>query len=420
MNFFLGFITIAVAVLAVERTMRVFFLKRRTHIAVTILSYLFFYATFMLHAWWVVFLYFFALAIVSLNYESVAMKRVAAVAGAHYVMLSITIINNTFSRLFPAAWLAGNESLTALIASLLLYLVTLTIFPLFKHIKKPAINLNKLWLPLIIFPIAISFIEMFHEINLTVVTVIVNVFNSVGFILIFFFLYNTLSKVFEDSLKSALHSQEREYYFTQCQLMQESVDKMKSYRHDVKLHLAALKDFTADNKAATDYLNKLLGGVEESEIYSDTGNIAFDSIINFKLKDILNDNINLEIKIFVPPELNIEVADVVIILGNLLDNAFDAVAKVENKKISLTVEANKGNLFIKMDNTFDGIVKYAENKGGAEKFIATRKEGDNHGYGLKNIRKSVEKYNGHIDIAHEGNIFSVGILLYVDDISAAL
>jgi len=159
-----------------------------------------------------------------------------------------------------------------------------------------------------------------------------------------------------------------------------------------------------------------LGDIEKSDIYSDTGNIAFDSIINFKLKDVLSHNINLQTKIFVPPELSIDVSDVVTILGNLLDNAFDAVVKVEDREIRLTVEANKGNLFIKVENTFDGMVKYTESKDQTKKIIATRKKGDNHGYGLKNIRNSVEKYNGYVEITHEDNVFSVMILMYVEEV----
>ena len=49
-------------------------------------------------------------------------------------------------------------------------------------------------------------------------------------------------------------------------------------------------------------------------------------------------------------------------------------------------------------------------------FIVILKDNSKHGYGLSNIRKSIEKYNGHIDVRHEGNVFSVGILLYVDDL----
>jgi len=420
----LSFLGIAVATVAVERTMRVFFEKRRTPAAVTALSYLLLWATLALspQPWLPVspqiamLAYFVALVVVSLNYESVVMKRVAAVAGGHYVMLAFTGINNALAHFLPANWLIGDVSMALIISSLFVFLTVIIAFPFFTYIKKTTINLNKLWIPFAILPIAHSFAEIFFNINPIAVTVFLTMLNSLGVILIFLSQYNVLSKVFENMIESALHSQEREYYFTQCQLMQESVDKMKAYRHDVKLHLAALKDFTVNNKTeeATTYLNSLLGSINESDIYSDTGNIAFDSIINFKLKDVLQDNINLQVKIFVPPQLNIEVADVVTILGNLLDNAFDAVHKVKDKTIKLTVETSKGNLFIKVDNTFDGIIKY-EDDGNGKKNIATRKSGDIHGYGLKNVFKSVEKYNGHVDITHEDNVFSVAILMYVGD-----
>ncbi|MCL2426740.1 MAG: ATP-binding protein, partial [Oscillospiraceae bacterium] len=152
-----------------------------------------------------------------------------------------------------------------------------------------------------------------------------------------------------------------------------------------------------------------------NEIYSDTGNIAFDSIINFKIKDVVANHINFRLNIFIPPVLNIEVADVVTILGNLLDNAFEAVANVEDKVINLGVEVNKGILFIKLENTFDGVVNYADGKSGT-KTITSRKEGEGHGYGLRNIQKSIEKYDGQMDISHEASVFLVNILMYVEDI----
>jgi len=102
------------------------------------------------------------------------------------------------------------------------------------------------------------------------------------------------------------------------------------------------------------------------------------------------------------------------IAGSLLNNALEAVAKVDEKAIKLDIEYSKESLFIRVENTFDGEIKCEKGKNDAMKVIASRKDGDNHGYGLKNIRKSVEKYNGHVGISYKGNIFSVGVLLYMD------
>jgi sensor histidine kinase YesM len=352
---------------------------------------------------------------VSLNYESVFSKRVAAVAGSHYVLLSLTTINHAVDYLLSSDWYTDNISLSRLFTSLLVYSAAWVAFLLFKNIKKSDVNLNRIWLPFIFFPITSTFLELLQlVINQSAVLIVVNVFNALGVILIFFYLYNVVSKTFEETLKTALHSQEREYYFTQCQLMQESMEKVKSIRHDMKLHLATLRDYAADNKAVTDYLNSLLENIEDSEVYSNTGNIAFDSIINFKLKNAKADNIEPCISITVQQKINVEVADIVTILGNLLDNSLEAVSKTTDKNIKLDIELDKGGLFIKIENSFDGETKYAETKGDEEKQIVSLK-GGKHGYGLKNVRKSLEKYNGYMKITHTENIFSVGVFLYVDE-----
>jgi len=208
--------------------------------------------------------------------------------------------------------------------------------------------------------------------------------------------------------------QEKEYYLSQYNLMQESVEQVKAIRHDMKLHLTAIREYAIDNKKATDYLSGLLEDISKSEIYSDTGNLAFDSVINFKLNQAKANNVKLDIRLFIPPVLNIDVANIVTILGNLLDNALDAVARVENKMIKLDIEFSRESLFIQIDNTFDGVVTYESGKGGDKHHILTRKDGGMHGHGLKNVRRAVEKYNGQVDVSYEGNIFSVTVFFYVD------
>ena len=72
---------------------------------------------------------------------------------------------------------------------------------------------------------------------------------------------------------------------------------------------------------------------------------------------------------------------------------------------------------IQVENAFDGVVKYKNKKDEKDNRLSTRKEGKNggeHGHGLKNIRRAVEKYNGHMDITHEGTVFSVAIVLFTE------
>ena len=100
------------------------------------------------------------------------------------------------------------------------------------------------------------------------------------------------------------------------------------------------------------------------------------------------------------------------ILGNLLDNALEAVARAREKKLAIDIEYRRGALFIQIENTFDGEVRYTGE--GKEKRLATRKESAGHGHGIKNIARAVEKYNGYMDITHEGETFTAVVFLYID------
>jgi len=424
-----------VHVFAVERLMRVFFEKRQTSRSLVIGAYLIFFAMnvfmglflyvidFVIGSGYVTGLIFRIppLFVIALCYKSSLLKRVVAVLFAIIINEAIVTVMSNFV-LAPALFIAFGSPFTnsnylyeatRFIATAIFYFFSYLMYKRFTYIRQSSYDSSAFFGLVILVAYSIIILGVWHTgvISQLFYIRLHTAYLGVGAFLVFY-LYNLNSKTHEEKLKSVLHEQEKEYYYNQCDLMQDSVEKMKTYRHDVKFHLAALKGFTADNKEATEYINDLLGNVEKSEIYSDTGNIAFDSIINFKLKDVLTNHINLQLKIFVPPALNIEVSDIVIILGNLLDNAFEAVVNVENKMIKLTVEVNKGVLFIKVENTFDGVIQYADNNNDTKKVIATRKDGDNHGYGLKNIQKSVDKYDGQMDVSHKDDIFSVAILLY--------
>ena len=423
------FIILAFGVLTLitERVMSIFFEKRRTSLPVLIFSY-FLYWAFGIYTglffvdnssvpWWGILAYVITIVIILLNYESGIRHKIAAAAGVYFINMAADSIFGLLLDIYHIELIQDNATaaIFLFLSCLIYYFLVLFLFSRFKNIKNITPNLKKIWLAFSFFPIVSFIFNNFTFINDLLSGTIRHLLISTGLSYIIFYVYNYLSKTFDDSIKSALHAQEKEYYFNQCQLMKESAEKVKSIHHDMKLHLTTARDFTASGKydEALDYLGNLLGEIGELENYSDTGNIAFDSIINYKLKDAADEGIKLDIDVSIPSALDIEVADVVTILGNLLDNALDAVAKIEDKIIKLSIESIKGNLFITAANTFDGDVFYEHCENGMEEIIATRKDTSEHGHGIKNIRRSVEKYDGHMDITHEDDVFTVGILLYL-------
>ena len=428
MNDIVMALAIIIRIFAVERFMRVFFEERRTSkIVFIVVCAVYVIVLFSVYFWDLSALSPFSayamnvtvrlpiLFIITLNYNASMLKRVVASVYCHITLEAITtVIGNFIIPIIPIFDCISSQLPMAFISAVLFYFAAIIFYKYFKYVRKADYDFPA-YLSLTLVMAASTITNGFYNtgtVSFLTRALIATVLLAVSTFLVFY-LYNALSKAHEEKLKTTLHMQEREYYFTQSQLMQESVKKVRSIRHDMNFHLAAIKDFAKDNKVITDYIDGLIGSIDESEVYSSTGNIAFDSIINFKLKNAAEDNIKPDLSLFIPPVVNIEIADIVIILGNLLDNALTAVAKLEDKVIKLDIEFSKGNLFIKIDNTFDGNVKYAE---GEEKRIVTLKSGEEHGHGLSNARKSVEKYNGHIDITHDNNVFSVGVLLYVEGV----
>jgi len=210
--------------------------------------------------------------------------------------------------------------------------------------------------------------------------------------------------------------------------MQESMERTKSTRHDMKTHLAAINAHAAEGKVdkIADYIGGLLGGLDTARIYSDTGNAVFDSIINFKLRNAERENIKPDIRLNVPPTLNAETSDIAVILGNLLDNAIEAVARVEDRWIRISADCSRGVLVICVKNPFDGVLEYARKTGAVESktrespLPITRKTGGDHGRGLRNIQRTLEKYDGALFIKlKERNVFSAAVLLYGEEMKVS-
>jgi len=194
-------------------------------------------------------------------------------------------------------------------------------------------------------------------------------------------------------------------------MMGEALEQTKAIRHDMKAHLSAISGLAAEGKSGeiANYVGSLLGGLDADRAYSHTGNPAFDSVVNYKLRNAERDGVKPVIRLRVPPDLNVAPSDLAAILGNLLDNALEALANVKDRTIRLDAEYANGVLVIITRNAFDGAIGYS----GGNPFPVTRKPGGDHGHGLRNIQRAAEKYDGLVKMEHGGNVFSVSVMLYV-------
>jgi sensor histidine kinase YesM len=189
--------------------------------------------------------------------------------------------------------------------------------------------------------------------------------------------------------------------------IQDMLKSMQAQRHDFNNHINCIYGLLQLKKPdeARKYIDRL---AEEALVFSnliDTGNPVLSSLLNTKIAAAERDRIQLQTDIRLPETITIEPIDISIIIGNLLDNALEACAVLEGaeKNIKLEVYTNNNNFYIKVKNSkSEQIITDAAN---LESRFTNKPDTANHGFGLFNIKKTVNKYGGIFKFEDKGDCF---------------
>lgn len=222
-------------------------------------------------------------------------------------------------------------------------------------------------------------------------------------------LFNCITKSYYQNTSSLLEKQinmQLDYY----NKLEKKNSELREFRHDFKNHMLCLQSLidNHDCEEASQYIQKITNRSysEPAEFY--TGNKIADAILADKsaLASEINAEISFDGEIFD----GISAPDICIILSNALDNAIEACAKIShtNKSISVKCIFSKGVQIINISNPTIDTDNITENS-----FHTTKDDKDNHGYGLYNIKKTVDMYNGMFSINCTGGIFTLEVGLNV-------
>lgn len=195
------------------------------------------------------------------------------------------------------------------------------------------------------------------------------------------------------------HYAMQEQYYTQLRSEQEETRAMF---HDINKYMQAMRTLAAEGNVAE--VNQMMA--ETQELFDslttvvDVGNSVVSVILN-EYREITEDaDISFTFDVSVPQNLGISAVDLYVLMGNTLDNAVEACASVpaEERYIRIQMRTYHNILFYQIENPF------------AEGY-PQRSRGKNHGYGLQNVRKCVEKHDGHMSVSQNDNKFVLSMRL---------
>ncbi len=211
-------------------------------------------------------------------------------------------------------------------------------------------------------------------------------------LIVLIYYYNCMhSYRMEKEHQEKLNEQQREYF---NQLL-ERENETKKFRHEIVNDLLEMQYFCKEKKCTVlkSYLEDTLGIVQSiSKNNYDVGNDIVNTVLNYYLKPI-NEKCEIDISGYMGDDLSIDQRDLCVLSANLIKNASEAIEKTENGMIKFSVEQGKKFLVMKTVNTFDGDLRLDK----TGKVLTTKKDAQNHGFGIENIKSVVKKYKGTYD-----------------------
>ncbi len=279
-----------------------------------------------------------------------------------------------------------------------------------KKIKGEYLNAKEINI-LLVFPIcsmgiliALTYSEM-NGIFINISTVGVLIICFMTFYIYHFLLKNILAesdrKVLEQQVKG---------YSRELKRVEESEIRIEGLRHDLRHHLIEIRDMaiSGKNKEIISYVNEIEKDIPPVAKYSRSGRYEIDSLVNFLLEEAEEKLGSINVKIAIPDNLDVNIYQLNIILGNLLENAIQAASESKEKQLTLTMDANQGLLFVEVINSYEGDLLFRNGK-----YISTKKDKNKHGIGLQNVKRIVQEKNGELQINTENGLFSVKIMMYI-------
>ena len=240
--------------------------------------------------------------------------------------------------------------------------------------------------------------------NLVSITLLISsMFNSIADIALFVTMIHSSQN---EKLREELRMQEYqnsvnlEYYKN---VEQNSVEARK-IRHDlanmVQIAYEIMENGTeSDKESAKKMFAQLKTEVSDIKIERFCQNTLVNAIASNKAAECRKNDIDFDFDLRVPEDLGIEEVDICKAYVNIFDNAINAAKAIDGKryvKIKSFTDESDGMLYITGENNVAS--DYEDKK---------KSRTGEHGYGLKILRDTAEKYGGRLVTDDKGDTFTV-------------
>lgn len=188
-------------------------------------------------------------------------------------------------------------------------------------------------------------------------------------------------------------------------------EELRRFKHDMGNQLVALETYFEqdDRSEGRAHIQALMQWFDEARPTVYTGNTALDAILSTKKTLAERQGIRFSTMLQIEKDLPIAPEDVCVIFGNALDNAIEACGKVKtaDKHIDVVMIQQEDEVFCKITNTTVAPIQST--------LKTTKADKENHGFGLLNIKRALEKYDSEPIIETTDCQFTLLFTLFLNE-----
>ena len=240
---------------------------------------------------------------------------------------------------------------------------------------------------------------------------------AVQYLIFFLFVIIVFLLILIYSIKYFRLESEKKSYQTNFDLLKKQYASIQNYYiesnrklHNMKHHYQLIINYLKNNDTtnALSYAENMVNEINFVQRKRYTGISEIDFILDYKINYAHKHHIHVELDINVlfNPLKDYEIC---ILLGNLLDNAIEAVQNLPNtqKNIFLNIKTINNMFFVKISNPYIGPRKLSGNK-----YLTSKNNIHSHGFGLDSVKMIVNKYHGNFNIDDDRNNFCVTAIIF--------
>lgn len=311
--------------------------------------------------------------------------------------------------------------LVSLLGKVILFISILFIRKLFSK-RKTEMLVDTEWLKFLFFPVftiamIVAMLTYFRYIETSeqASVLFIIAIGTAGMNIVVFYLINDILKremqIYEDRIFKMQVKNQADMYRS----ISESYDKQKRKTHEYKNQIVCIESLLIKKRYEDleKYVKSIYGDLNEEMEVINTNNVIVNAVLNSKYQEMIEKGIVFVFRVNNLAEICISDEDVVTILSNLLNNAIEACEKCDDRKIiRLKFTKEDSKIIIAVKNTFNQPICYENGEIKTTKLL----DSEEHGIGIKNVEKVIDKYGGiHIKKEVEKEfIFSIIIPLEQD------